>query len=263
MNSPFGFPRAPIDKCHILTLLSLACDKCKHRSSNSETIGSPEDALEKEEQRHASVGSQDDLFDIQQQIYPKTLDFPATILPDLELVDGQPPCEDIPLDKRPEEDIFVENELFNDDTMLFDRMTLDSELSLIPSSANFDPELPNWENTSFCSSIPSLFSLSSSGVLRHEEMWAFCDGTLTHCLEMTRTEKMVDCDPLDSAVPLQAILWGWHTIDTKTRNHPAWIASREVDEKIFGLWKSKPQKIALMYVCSLVMLVCLYFLVQA
>lgn len=249
-----------------MVLLS-ACEKCKSRSSDSETIGSPEDALVEVEQRHSSVGTQDEFLNVQQQTYFKTPDYTPDIQTNFELPDGQPPCEEIPLDNRPVDNIFIENDYFDDDTMAVDKMVpcdnfMESDLMLIPNSSNASG-LSNWQNTPLSYTILSPFELNPTGVCHPEQMWKFSDRTFTQGLEMTRTGKMVAHNPLDAAVPVQAILWGWHTIDVKTRNHPAWTALREVDEKIFGLWKSKPQKIAMMYVCSLVMQVSLHCLCQA
>jgi hypothetical protein len=249
-------------------LLLLACQKCELRSSDSDPVGSPEDAPVEVEHRHSSLGSQDDFVDVQQRTYFKAPDFAAVTQPNFELVDGHTACEEIPLDNRPVDNIFMESEFFDNDTITVDKMVscnnfMESELLRIPSSSNCEPEQENWQNMSFSYNILSPFGSSPSGVLRHEEMWKFSDRAFAQGLEMTRTEKMVEHNTLDSAVPVQAILWGWHTIDAKTRNHPAWIALRGVDEKIFGLWKSKPQKIAMMYVCSLVMQVLFHCLFQA
>ncbi|CZR69176.1 uncharacterized protein PAC_19076 [Phialocephala subalpina] len=46
----------------------------------------------------------------------------------------------------------------------------------------------------------------------------------------------------------KAILWGCNEAEEKERSHPFWLALRQVDEKVFGNWTSKAQKIAIMFV---------------
>jgi hypothetical protein len=178
--------------------------------------------------------------------------------------------EETPLEEGPEEEIVMGNEFFNNyDTMNLDCIILnngfvESELSRIPSSTDFDSELANWSTPPFYySNSPSLYAPRKSGIVRYDEMWTFTDGAFTRGLEMTRAGKLAEQTKLDASVPIQAILCGWNTIDPNTKNHPAWIALRDVDEKVFGKWKSKPQKIAIMYVCSLVMQVRLHCLLPA
>ena len=236
------------------TLLILAGETCENRFSDSETARSPEDAPEEVEQHRVSVGSPDIVLGLQQHTSLEAINVAAT--PDLS-----------GLEKDPVLNMSAENELFNGDALALDTVAsyepfIETDPSLIPGSADFDPALANWQNMSFSWNVLSPSGSNTSGILRHEEMWTFCDGTFVRGLEMTRTKKTVENIPLDPFVPIQAILWGWHTVDSRTRNHPAWVALRQIDEKVFGLWKSKPQKIALMYVCSLVMQVSSQYLVQ-
>ena len=132
---------------------------------------------------------------------------------------------------------------------------MNNQLALIPSPSDFDPDVIDWPLPQvYQTAFPSLHTSSNKrGILGYEQMWHFTDGAFTHGLEMTRVGKLAEPTKLDPSVPIQAILCGWETIESGTRSHPAWIALRDIDEKVFGEWKSKPQKIAIMYVCSLVM----------
>lgn len=55
-------------------------------------------------------------------------------------------------------------------------------------------------------------------------------------------------DAVDPDVPLQAIFCGWHVVDSRERENPIWKMLRLIDERVFGLWTSKAQKAALMFV---------------
>jgi hypothetical protein len=100
---------------------------------------------------------------------------------------------------------------------------------------------------------PGSPAIISSKIVSHQEKWFFCDRVYGHGLEMVRTGNSIHQKAIDPAIPIQAILWGWNTIDAKTMDHPAWAAIRAVDERVFGLWKSKAQKIALVLMASLIM----------
>jgi hypothetical protein len=60
--------------------------------------------------------------------------------------------------------------------------------------------------------------------------------------------QLLGPDMVDAHVPFRAILWGWHTIDPDEREHPIWLMLRMIDERVFGAWTSKTQKLALMFV---------------
>jgi hypothetical protein len=52
----------------------------------------------------------------------------------------------------------------------------------------------------------------------------------------------------------KAILWGCDEREERERRNPLWLALRLVDEKVFGNWTSKAQKIAMMFVCHRMLL---------
>lgn len=65
---------------------------------------------------------------------------------------------------------------------------------------------------------------------------------------------------INSHAAYKAILWGCDEREEMERRHPLWLALRQVDEKVFGDWQSKAQKIAMMFVCHKMLLVCMYCL---
>lgn len=68
-------------------------------------------------------------------------------------------------------------------------------------------------------------------------------------------KKTVEPHVIDSLAAYKAILWGCNELEEKERAHPLWLALRQVDEKVFGMWQSKAQKIAMMFVCHRMLLV--------
>jgi hypothetical protein len=130
----------------------------------------------------------------------------------------------------------------------------DYDVNLLNEFANFEATMASW-------SQPPGFDwdfTNSSGPLplaADIEKWNVSDSAFLGALELCRTATQTD-PILDPDVPVKAILWGWHTVDAAQRNHPVWQALRQVDERVFGSWTSKAQKIAMMYVCQLMMQVC-------
>ena len=89
-------------------------------------------------------------------------------------------------------------------------------------------------------------------VAKDEEKWFVSDEAYSQGLESARI-AFHEFGPPDPNVPFQAILWGWDMVDKKQYNHSLWKALREVDERVFGAWTSKAQKIAMMFVCQTLM----------
>lgn len=66
----------------------------------------------------------------------------------------------------------------------------------------------------------------------------------------------------DSHAAYKAILWGKNRLERegeggdgeKERGHPLWAALRQVDERVFGEWNRKAQRVAMMFVCQRVLL---------
>lgn len=139
--------------------------------------------------------------------------------------------------------------------------------SLLPSDF---PMMPAWTGFTSWDTSPAVWTEqvatspgSSSGrsgssslsLVPHEQKWKFCDGTFLRALELTKKTPAAQRGRPCPGTAIQGILWGWHNIGEATRESPSWLALRNVDEKVFGTWCSKPQKIALMWVCSLVLAV--------
>lgn len=134
-------------------------------------------------------------------------------------------------------------------------------LSALPDWTNFN----SWQTPpATWSSRPSFsggISISSSDsgigmlVVPDEQKWSFCDGTFLRGLKMTKDNPDACRRRMDSVIAIRGILWGWETINQTTIKDPAWISLRDVDERVFGTWRRKAQKIAMMFVCSLVMAV--------
>lgn len=79
-----------------------------------------------------------------------------------------------------------------------------------------------------------------------EEKWDISNDAFTRALQSAAL--LPGPDQVDPNVPFKAILSGWHTIDAYEREKPIWNMLRLIDERVFGLWTSKIQKVALMYV---------------
>lgn len=127
------------------------------------------------------------------------------------------------------------------------------DVSFLTELANFEATMAAWSQPGFDWDFTN-----SSGPLplaADVEKWNVYDSAFLQALELCRTTTHTD-PILDPDVPVKAILWGWHTVDAAQRHHPVWQALRQVDERVFGTWTSKAQKIAMMYVCQLMMQVC-------
>jgi hypothetical protein len=124
------------------------------------------------------------------------------------------------------------------------------DYSFLTELANFEATMNAWSQPGFDWDFTN-----PSGPLplaADVEKWNVSDSAFLQALEICRATKHTD-PILDPDVPVKAILWGWHTVDAAQRHHPVWQALRQVDERVFGTWTSKAQKIAMMYVCQLMM----------
>jgi len=133
------------------------------------------------------------------------------------------------------------------------------DYSFLTELANFEATMAAWSQPGFDWDFTN-----QSGPLplaADVEKWNVSDSAFLQALELCRTTTQTD-PILDPDVPVKAILWGWHTVDAAQRHHPVWQALRQVDERVFGTWTSKAQKIAMMYVCQLMMQVSSRFLLH-
>jgi len=85
-------------------------------------------------------------------------------------------------------------------------------------------------------------------IARDEEKWHVSNGAFVSCLDSVK-KKVATNATLDLHVPFKAAIWGWDSVGPEA-NHPVWSAMRQVDQRVFGTWRSKAQRIALMYVCQ-------------
>lgn len=121
---------------------------------------------------------------------------------------------------------------------------------------NSDFEVPSTEiHQQF--PIPNpLQGISFLPLAADEEKWDVSNNAFTRALQSATS--LLDPDQVDPDVPLKAIFSGWHTIEPHERDKPIWTMLRTIDERVFGLWTSKAQKLALMYITHTLIKVGLY-----
>ena len=124
------------------------------------------------------------------------------------------------------------------------------DIDMLTQLATFDATVASWNQPTFDWDFTNPSCKLS--VAPPEEKWVISDTAFLHALSLTKAVTRVDVT-LDPDVPVKAILWGWHTVEASQRNHPVWVALRQVDERVFGNWTRKAQKVAMMYVCQLLM----------
>ncbi|KIW81723.1 hypothetical protein Z517_04749 [Fonsecaea pedrosoi CBS 271.37] len=80
------------------------------------------------------------------------------------------------------------------------------------------------------------------------DKWHVSNGAFISCLDSVK-QQTASTATLDMHVPFKAAIWGWENAGPEAQ-HPVWNALRQVDQRVFGTWTSKAQRIALMYVCQ-------------
>ncbi|KAK5447908.1 hypothetical protein LTS15_009407 [Exophiala xenobiotica] len=83
------------------------------------------------------------------------------------------------------------------------------------------------------------------------DKWHVSNGAFTNALNSVKKRAGPNLE-LDLHVPFKAAIWGWDNVGPEAQ-HPVWLALRQVDQRVFGSWKSKAQRVALMYVCQTLM----------
>ncbi|KAI1610163.1 hypothetical protein EDD36DRAFT_316837 [Exophiala viscosa] len=81
-----------------------------------------------------------------------------------------------------------------------------------------------------------------------EDKWHVSNGAFISAMDSIKEPVMTNTE-LDLHVPFKAAIWGWDNIGPEAQ-HPVWQALRQVDQRVFGTWTSKAQRVALMYVCQ-------------
>lgn len=97
-------------------------------------------------------------------------------------------------------------------------------------------------------------SLSFLPLAADEEKWDVSNGAFLRAMQSTMF--IPTPDQVDPDVPFKAIFGGWHTVDAREREKPIWNMLRLIDERVFGMWTSRIQKVALMYVTHALVKVC-------
>jgi hypothetical protein len=77
-----------------------------------------------------------------------------------------------------------------------------------------------------------------------EQKWKTSDDAFHQGLQATNNIM-----ELDEALLTRAILLGWESIGPAA-NHPILFTLRCVDQQVFGTWTSRPQRLALQYICG-------------
>lgn len=90
--------------------------------------------------------------------------------------------------------------------------------------------------------------LGSAGRIAPDtEKWHVSNRAYSNALNARKQVKSATM--LDLQVPFKAAIWGWESVGPEAE-HPVWDALRQVDQRVFGIWTSKAQRIAMMYVCQ-------------
>jgi hypothetical protein len=108
---------------------------------------------------------------------------------------------------------------------------------------------------------PGQVCLSKSAtVVPDDEKWATSNDAFIFGINTGRqvfgvgNTSMAERKIMNSHAAYKAILWGCDAREENERAHPLWLALRQVDERVFGNWQSKAQKIAMMFVCHRMLL---------
>lgn len=62
-----------------------------------------------------------------------------------------------------------------------------------------------------------------------------------------------ELDAIDLDTALKGVLWGWNSVNVAQREHHLWVAQRTVNQRVFGGWASRVQRIARMFVLHALM----------
>lgn len=127
---------------------------------------------------------------------------------------------------------------FNPDTLLqmFEAASTNLNAWGQTSSSPFDFRVPTPEMVNIAPDV---------------DKWHVSNGAFINALTEIKNRDPSDQEA-DLHVPFKAAIWGWNNVGPEAQ-HPVWLALRQVDQRVFGTWKSKAQRIALMYVCQTLM----------
>lgn len=127
----------------------------------------------------------------------------------------------------------------------------------ISTSFNFVPfaGITDFDAALACGTPGQLSLGKIPGVVPDHEKWRTSNEAFIFGIEKTRKMSYAETAIINSHAAYKAILWGCDASEEKERCHPLWLALRQVDEKVFGHWQRKAQKIAMMFVCHRMLLV--------
>jgi hypothetical protein len=97
--------------------------------------------------------------------------------------------------------------------------------------------------------LPLNNGTSSLSIAPDSEKWHVSNGALVGAMDAIK-KHLASSETLDLHIPFRAGLWGWDSIPEREQNHPVWQALRSVDQKVFGTWRNKAARIAIMYSCQ-------------
>lgn len=180
--------------------------------------------------------------------------------------------------------VYTENHTYATNSNRQNSISTESDATEIVQSHNLDPHAdtpaPNSEGGGHFTGLEDLFDFSPSSLLEAFELgptgwnasspspfdyhfpqpqnvtrvapdvdkWHVSNGAFVACLDSVK-HREASTSTLDLHVPFKAAIWGWDSVGTEAQ-HPVWAALRQVDQRVFGTWTSKAQRIALMYVCQ-------------
>ncbi|KAH8807243.1 hypothetical protein F5884DRAFT_788818 [Xylogone sp. PMI_703] len=109
---------------------------------------------------------------------------------------------------------------------------------------DFDPACIFWTRPS-----PQTSNLypDSPIILSDREKWHLSNDVYIRALESYKKWSH-NYEPSFSHKPYAAIMEGWDILDEDERSHPVWEGLRWVDERVFGSWQSKAQRVAIMLI---------------
>lgn len=130
-------------------------------------------------------------------------------------------------------------------------------VSEISPSFDFVPYagINNFEAALACGTPEQLYLGKVPGVVPDHEKWRTSDEAFIFGINKTRKMSQAETAIINSHAAYKAILWGCDVREERERQHPLWLALRQVDEKVFGNWQRKAQKVAMMFVCQRMLLV--------
>jgi hypothetical protein len=91
-------------------------------------------------------------------------------------------------------------------------------------------------------------AMRTAAIVSDVEKWHVGNSAYFGALDSVKRQGR-SASTMDLEVALKAGIYGWEHVGHEA-DHPVWSALRQVDQRIFGSWTSKAQRIAMMYVCQ-------------